>query len=233
MVCQEIKDFLAAHADARYAAFVTSLMPGARPVVGVRLPVLRALANEIAKGDWRTYLEEAVDDTFEEVMLQGYVTGAARMPFEEQMERMAAYVCKINDWALCDSPCSGFKFVRKHREEVWAFLQPYLYSGEVFSQRFAVVMLLAHFVTDDFIDRVLEACAAVRPSGYYASMAVAWAVSVCFAKYPEKTRPLLAGGRLDDETQNKAIQKIVDSFRVAEWDKSWVRTLRRPKERKS
>ena len=174
-----------------------------------------------------------MDDTFEEVMLQGYVTGAARMPFEEQMDRMTAYVRKINDWALCDSPCSGFKFVRKHREEVWAFLQPYLYSGEVFSQRFAVVMLLAHFVTDDFIDRVLEACAAVRPSGYYASMAVAWAVSVCFAKYPEKTRPLLAGGRLDDETQNKAIQKIVDSFRVAEWDKSWVRTLRRPKERKS
>ena len=186
MVCQEIKDFLAAHADARYAAFVTSLMPGARPVVGVRLPVLRALAKEIAKGDWRTYLEEAVDDTFEEVMLQGYVTGAARMPFEEQIDRMTAYVRKINDWALCDSPCSGFKFVRKHREEVWAFLQPYLYSGEVFSQRFAVVMLLAHFVTDDFIDRVLEACAAVRPSGYYASMAVAWAVSVCFAKYPEK-----------------------------------------------
>ena len=135
MVCQEIKDFLAAHADARYAAFVTSLMPGARPVVGVRLPVLRALAKEIAKGDWRTYLEEAVDDTFEEVMLQGYVTGAARMPFEEQMDRMTAYVRKINDWALCDSPCSGFKFVRKHREEVWAFLQPYLYSGEVFSQR--------------------------------------------------------------------------------------------------
>ena len=194
MVCQEIKDFLAAHADARYAAFVTSLMPGARPVVGVRLPVLRALAKEITKGDWRTYLEEAVDDTFEEVMLQGYVTGAARMPFEEQMERMTAYVRKINDWALCDSPCSGFKFVRKHREEVWAFLQPYLYSGEVFSQRFAVVMLLAHFVTDDFIDRVLEACAAVRPNGYYASMAVAWAVSVCFAKYPEKTRPLLKDG---------------------------------------
>ena len=203
MVCQEIKDFLAAHADARYAAFVTSLMPGARPVVGVRLPVLRALAKEIAKGDWRTYLEEAVDDTFEEVMLQGYVTGAARMPFEEQMERMAAYVCKINDWALCDSPCSGFKFVRKHREEVWAFLQPYLYSGEVFSQRFAVVCIVA-------IDEFQQ-----------------------IAKYPEKTRPLLAGGRLDDETQNKAIQKIVDSFRVAEWDKSWVRTLRRPKERKS
>lgn len=50
MVCQEIKDFLAVHADARYAAFVTSLMPGTRPVVGVRLPVLRALAKEIAKG---------------------------------------------------------------------------------------------------------------------------------------------------------------------------------------
>ena len=50
MVCQEIKDFLAAHADARYAAFVTSLMPGARPVVGVRLPVLRALAKRDCQG---------------------------------------------------------------------------------------------------------------------------------------------------------------------------------------
>lgn len=233
MVCQEIKDFLAAHARCRYAAFVTSLMPGARPVVGVRLPCCGHWPKEIVKGDWRTYLEEAVDDTFEEVMLQGYVAGAARMPFEEQMDRMTAYVRKINDWALCDSPCSGFKFVRKHREEVWAFLQPYLYSGEVFSQRFAVVMLLAHFVTDDFIDRVLEACAAVRPSGYYASMAVAWACLFALPNIRRRRVRCWPEGGWDDETQNKAIQKIVDSFRVAEWDKSWVRTLRRPKERKS
>ncbi len=232
MTRQEIKDFLAAHADARYASFSASLSSAAHRRAGVRLPVLRALAREIARGDWRAYLAEAADDTFEEVMLQGYVTGEARMPSEEQLRRVAAYVRKIDDWALCDSPCAGFKFVRKCREEAWEFLQPYLYGGGEFPQRFAVVMLLSHFVTDDFADRVLEACAAVRPEGYYASMAVAWAVSECFARYPEKTRPLLAGGRLDDETRNKAVRKIADSFRVAERDKAWARALRHRKARK-
>lgn len=232
MTQQEIKDFLAANADGRYAAFSASLVPGARRMAGVRLPVLKALAKDITRGDWRAYLSEAMEDTFEETMLQGFVTGMARMPFAEQMERMEAYVHKINNWSLCDSPTMGFKFVRKHREEVWAFLQPYLYSGEEFPQRFAIVLLLAHFVTDDFIDRVLEACVSVRPSAFYAMMGMAWLVSVCFVKYPERTRFVLECGSLDDETQNKAIQKIVDSFRVTDEDKRWVRTLRRKTVRK-
>lgn len=224
----EIKDFLAAHADARYAAFSASLVPGAHRIVGVRLPVLRALARDIARGDWRTYLAVASDDTMEETMLQGFVTGLARMPFDEQLERVAAYVRKVDNWSLCDSPATGFKFVRKRRDEVWAFLQPYLYGGSEFGQRFGVVMLLAHFVTDGYVERVLDACMRMRPAGFYAMMGVAWAVSVCFAKYPEQTRPVLSGGGLDDETQNMAIRKIVDSLRVAEADKRWVRTLRRP-----
>lgn len=223
----EIKAFLQAHADAKLAAFSRNMIPGAKPIVGVRLPVLRALAKEIAKADWRTYLDHACDETFEETMLQGLVTGAAKMPFGEQLERMAAYARKITDWALCDSPCTGFKFVRRHREEVWTFLQPYLRSEEEFSQRFAVVMLLSHFVTDDFIGRVLEVCAGLRPTGYYARMGVAWAVSVCYVKFPEQTRPLLEGGRLDDDTQNKAIQKILDSFRVSEADKCRARAWKR------
>lgn len=227
MTNSEIRDFLEAHADARYAAFSASLVPGAQRLLGVRLPVLRALARDIAKEDWRTYLDGAADDSFEETMLQGLVTGAARMPFAEQLERVAAYVRKIDNWSLCDSPATGFKFVRKHREEAWQFLQPYLHGDGEFAQRFAWVMLLAHFVTDEFIGRVLDACTAVPPSGFYAMMGKAWLVAVCFAKYPAPTRLLLAGGRLDDETQNQAIRKITDSFRVTEEDKRCVRTLKR------
>lgn len=187
MTNTEIKTFLQAHADAEYAEFSSALIPGGPQLIGVRIPLLRSLAKEISRHDWRAYLATAGDDTFEEIMLQGLVVGAARMPFEEQLQRMAAYARKITNWSLCDSPCTGFKFVRKHREEVWDFLQPYLYGREEFLQRFAVIMLLSHFVTDDFIDRLIAAWRTVRPSGYYVSMAIAWAVSVCFVKYP-KTR---------------------------------------------
>lgn len=223
----EIKTFLREHADAGYAEFSRALVPGARPMTGVRIPVLRALARDIAAGDWRGYLDHACDDTFEEVMLQGLVTGAARMDFEEQWERTAAYARKITDWSLCDSPVTGFRFVRRRRGEVWQRLQPYLLSDEEFAQRFALVMLLAHFVTDDYADRVLRACTEVRPAGYYARMAAAWAVSVCFVKYPQPSLALLESGRLEAETHNMAIRKITESLRVSPADKERVRALRR------
>lgn len=227
MTNEEIKAFLQAHADAKYASFNSTMIPGTEKIIGVRIPVLRELAKTMAKEDWRTWLDGASDDTFEETMLQGLVTGYAKMPFEEQMRRMAVYAGKISDWALCDCPCTSFKFVRRHREEVWQFLQTYLASEEEFAQRFAVVMLLTHYVTDDYVGRVLDVCARLRPAGYYAMMAVAWAVSVCYVKYPSATWRILENGSLDDETQNKAIQKIVDSFRVSKEDKCKVRTLKR------
>lgn len=224
---QEIKDYLYAHADSGYAAFSSALIPGERLVmIGVRLPVLRNLARKISKEDWRIYLENASDETFEEIMLQGYVIGLAKMPFEEQMQRMATYAGKITNWSLCDSPCAGFKFVRKHPEEVWAFLQPYLQSQDEFGQRFGIIMLMDHFITDSYIVRLIEVFSSMRPAGYYASMAVAWAVSACYVRYPELVTDLLASHKLDKDTQNRAIQKIVDSLRVTAEDKNKVRAFK-------
>lgn len=227
MSYQEIMDYLYAHADARYAAFSSSLIPGEQPpMIGVRLPLLRNLARRLAKEDWRAYLDEAVDDTFEEIMLQGFVTGLAKMPFEEQMRRMTSYAGKITNWSLCDSPCAGFKFVRKHQEEVWEFLQPYLYCQDEFRQRFGIIMLMDHFMDDRFIFRFIDVLGSVRPVGYYASMAVAWAVSTCYVRYPELIMDLLRSRKLDKDCQNRAIQKIVDSLRITADDKNKVKALK-------
>lgn len=224
---QEITNYLYAHADAHYAAFSASLIPGEHvPMIGVRLPLLRDLARRLAKEDWSAYLDEAKDDTFEEIMLQGFVTGLAKMPFDEQMRRMALYAEKITNWSLCDSPCAGFKFVRKHQEEVWNFLQPYLYCQDEFRQRFGIIMLMDHFINERFIFRLVDVLGTVRPAGYYASMALAWAVSACYVHYPELIMDLLRSRKLDKDCQNRAIQKIVDSLRVTADDKNKVRTLK-------
>ena len=101
---QEIKDYLYTHADERYAAFSSALMPGEKlDVIGVRLPVIKDLAKRLSKEDWKAYLDSASDDTFEEIMLQGFVIGLAKMPFEEQLRRIAGYADKITNWSLCDS----------------------------------------------------------------------------------------------------------------------------------
>jgi len=227
MTNEEIKRFLAEHRDVRYAEFSAALVPGARNLLGVRLPVLRGLAKEIVHGDWRSWWDTASDDSMEEVMLQGFVIGMARMPLEEALRRMAVYAAKITNWSLCDSPACGFKFVRKDRERAWAFLQPYLDARAEYELRFGVVMLLAHFVTDEYIDRVLERLCGMCPEAYYARMGVAWALSVCFVKYPEKTLAALRRSVLDKDTFNKTLQKIRESRRTPDVYRPLIRALKR------
>ena len=97
-----------------------------------------------------------------------------------------------------------------------------------FGVRFATVMATANFIDEEHIDALLERLGEIRHTGYYARMGVAWAVSVCFVKCPQQTRPWLRSSPLDDWTHNKALQKIVESYRVSDTDKALVRTWKRP-----
>lgn len=222
-----VRDYLLQSADKRYAAFALSLIPQlSRTLLGVRIPELRKLARKLAKANWREWMDHASDETFEEVLLQGLVLGAARMPYSEAVARMEVYAKKIDNWSLCDSACNSFRFVREFPEESWAVLQPYCFSGDEFMQRFGTVMLLCHFVNEAFIDRVLSTLADIHPAGYYDRMAMAWAVSVCFVKFPIQTEELLRSEQLDDETHRKSVQKICESRCVSREDKKRCRLYR-------
>ena len=205
---------LSAIAEEDYRIFTQKLTPGAQHVLGVRLPMLRKIAKELLKGDWRAFLALAKDTTYEEIMLQGMVTALAKCPIEEQIPYAAAYIEKINTWALCDVFCGDWKAAAKYPLAVRAFLTPYLNSGEEFKLRFAVVMLMNYFTTPQAIDDTLACLKQIKHEGYYVKMAVAWAISVAYVRQKEKTLALLKEQCLDPFTQNKAIQKIRESRRV-------------------
>lgn len=214
-------------ADEEYKRFQSSLIPGEERMLGVRLPYLRELAREIVKDDWRNYLNNALDEYYEEIMLQGLVIGYAKAAPEEILKHTARFVPKINNWGVCDSFCTGLKLAKKQPRMVWDFIQPYLESDNEFEVRFAVIMMLAHFITDDFIDHVFSSMNQVRHKGYYVKMGVAWAVSVCYVKYPEKTMAYLGNSILDDFTFNKSLQKILESNRVDRESKAVIRSMKR------
>jgi len=213
-------------ADARYRDFSASLTPGAGRMIGVRLPQLRALARRIARGRWREWLDGADDEYFEERMLQGLVIGYAECPPEEKLQRVARFVPKIDNWALCD--CFCWRLKSAEREPVWRFIRPYFHAEGEFEVRFAVVMALSNFVDEEHMDCLLELLGSVRHEAYYVRMGVAWAVSVCFVKFPERTGAWLEEAcPLDDWTYNKSLQKIVESLRVSPETKTAVRALKR------
>lgn len=214
-------------ADEKYRKFQSSLCPGTENIVGVRVPKLRRLAKEIAKGDWRRYLDSAESEYFEEVLLEGMVIGYADAEPEEKLCLIEGFVPKIDNWAVCDSFCTGLKFTKDNRQKVWEELQPYLSSKEEFYIRFGVVMLLSYYVEDGYIDRVLELLQGISHEGYYVKMAVAWAVSICYVRFPERTSDFLKDNTLDDWTFNKSLQKITESLRVDRETKVLVRSMKR------
>lgn len=213
--------------DDEYQKFHSNLLPGIDHIIGVRLPNLRQLAKELAKGNWQGYLKEAQDDYYEEIMLQGLVISYAKGDFDEILPYIKDFVPKINNWAVCDCYANSLKITNKHMERVWEFLQPYLHSQEEYELRFGIVMLLSFYIKDDYIDRVLLLCDNAKHEGYYVKMAVAWTISICFIKYPEKTMAYLMNNTLDTFTYNKALQKITESFRVAKPTKDLIRAMKR------
>ncbi|MED4531404.1 DNA alkylation repair protein [Metabacillus fastidiosus] len=213
--------------DTDYQKFAAVLIPNINNILGVRLPELRKIAKKIAKGDWHTYLETAENKYFEEIMLQGMVIGYVKTNIEEILPYVAAFVPKIDNWSVCDSFCTGLKFTKENKRLVWEFLQPYLSSEKEYEIRFGVVMLLNFYIETEYIGKVLNLLEGVKHEGFYAKMAVAWALSICYMKIPDLTMEFLKNNMLDDFTYNKALQKISESNRVNKETKSLIRSMKR------
>lgn len=206
--------------------FAQKLNPGVEGVLGIRVPQLRSLAKEIARGDWRGYLAVADTHYMEERMLTGLVIAYARdVTVEERFALIRQWVPQINSWAVCDTVCATFKPKESERGAWWSFIEEYLRGNEEYAIRFGVVMSLTLFVDAGHLTALFAHYSAIRHEGYYVRMAVAWAISVCYVKFPNETYDYLAQGTLDTFTHNKAIQKISESYRVSKEEKLRVRGL--------
>ena len=214
-------------ADENYREFHSKLVPGAHNILGVRVPCLRELAKSLAKGDWRNFLATASEDYYEEILLQGLVIGYAKSDIEEILHHVTLFVPKITNWGQCDSFCSTLKIAKYHQARTWDFLQSYWPSRQEFELRFAIVMLLDFYINDEYIDRVLYQLDKIKHEGYYVKMAVAWTLSICFIKYPEKTMTYFKNNTLDNFTYNKALQKTTESYRIDTAMKSTLRSMKR------
>lgn len=220
----EVLEQLDSLRDETYRKFNESLIPGAEGTsYGVRLPQLRTIAKEIIKGDWQQFLSDAEDSSiYEIIMLRGLVIAAAPCEYDARLQMLAEFVPSISNWAVCDCVTASIKSAKKHLPETLQFLTPYLESPEEFPLRFGVVMLMDYFITEEYIDMVLEILCGIRHEAYYVNMAIAWALSVCFVKFRDKTLSVFQSQALSPWVQNKAIQKCRESRRVSAEDKAML-----------
>lgn len=226
----KIKKELKQLTDEKYRKFHSGLCPGTENILGVRVPVLRKYAKElIKKYEWKELLENIDDEYYEEIMLQGMLIGLAKEDIEIILLEIRDYIPKINNWAICDIFCAGLKITKKYPEKMWKFIQKYLQSDKEFEIRFAVVIMLDYYINDEYEEKVIEILDGIKCEKYYVQMAIAWTMSVCLIKYYDKTIKYLQSNKchLDKFTFNKSIQKAIESYRILDEKKDFLRNLKR------
>lgn len=223
-----VKKALLSSREEKYRDFSSNLAKDTElPLLGVRLPVLRKMAAQIVKEDARGFLDSCDFSSIEMILLYGFVLGRLRSGIQEALRYFGRALPHIDSWVTCDTLCQSFKQARKHPAETWAWLMQQRDSEEPFVLRVVAVMMLSHFLTDDYIDDVLQVIDTTRCDAYYYKMGAAWAVATAMGKFRDKTFAFLETCHLDDWTYNKAIQKMIESYRVSDEDKALLRKVRR------
>ena len=228
--CENLVAYLREQADEKYRKFHASLVPDMEKdsFLGVRMPVLREIGKEISKGNALSFIEISSPRLYEVRMLRGIVTGLIKT---ESFDNFAV-ICdnfaeEVDNWAVCDCFCAGLKQIKKYKAEFFDHIQKYLNSGNVWKIRVALVVMLDYYLEDEYIDRVLKRCDSVKSDFYYVSMAQAWLVATAVAKCREQTMTYMHNNSLDDVTFNKAVQKCIESRRIDDDTKAYLRTLKR------
>ncbi|MBQ8677520.1 MAG: DNA alkylation repair protein [Alphaproteobacteria bacterium] len=198
-----------------------------RTTFGISVPDLRKLAQKVAKNNYREFLDADDYSSFELKLLHAFVIGYAKDDINILLKYFQAFIPYVDDWAINDSLCQNFKIARKYPKIVWDFVMKYQHSAQEFESRIVSVMLLSHYLNDEYINRVMKVLDNLNTDDYYAQMGVAWAIATVMGKYPLKCLNYLKSKQchLGKETYNKSLQKIRESYRVSDTIKNELKEL--------
>ena len=191
------------------------------------IPKARKLAKEIVKDNPEEYLKQPEEKYYEELLLQALVIANLKIDLEKKKEYIINFVPKINCWAVCDSFCAGLKDADKNPEFFWKIISKYFKSKKEYEIRFAVVMLLDHYVKEEYIDKIFKIIDNIKNEEYYVEMGIAWLVAELYIKFPKQTMKYLKNNKLNKFTYNKALQKARESYRVSKEEKEILNKMKR------
>ncbi len=221
-----IQEKLFALQDLNYRQFQAKLMPTVDPeqIIGVRMPALRKLAKELkGTAEAEAFLAALPHRYYDENNLHGLLL-CARSGYEETVAGLEIFLPHVDNWATCDllSP----RAFRSHPPQLPGQLRRWLDSGDTYTVRFGLEMLMSFYLDECFRLEYLDWAAEVKSEEYYVRMMAAWYFATALAKQYDAALPYLTSRRLEQWTHNKTIQKAVESYRITPEQKDALRALR-------
>ncbi|MBO4333036.1 MAG: DNA alkylation repair protein [Paludibacteraceae bacterium] len=226
---EEIKKRLFALQDTQYKAFHSKLVPNinADKIIGVRTPELRKLAKEYAKNKQiDDFLASAEHDYYEETNLHGFIISETK-DYDQCIKELDRFLPVVDNWATCDLLSPKVFKQKKNHERLIEDIKRWMSSDQPYTVRFGIEMLMSYFLDDDFKPEYLQWVAKEKGEHYYIKMMVAWFFATALAKQWDAAIPFIEQKTMDKWVHNKAIQKAVESYRITDSQKAYLRTLKK------
>ena len=222
----EIRDALFSFADEKYKDFQSKLMPTVDKdkVIGVRTPALRAFAKELYKaGEYELFFLDLPHKYYEEDNLHALLIDKIK-DFSECIAEIEMLLPYIDNWATCDMLRP--KALKKEPERLLEYIYKWLGSDKVYTVRYAIGCLCSFYLDDNFSSEQLSLVAEIKSEEYYINMMIAWYFATALAKQYDSTVPYIEGRKLPEWVHRKTIQKAVESYRISDETKAYLRSLK-------
>ena len=226
MINQEIQKELFSLQDEKYRDFQAKLMPtiDSGKMIGVRTPELRKLAKKLAKNpDIDEFLDKLPHDYFDENQLHAFIISEMK-DYEKCLERLNTFLPYVDNWATCDQMSP--KIFKKNTNILIDDIKEWLKSKETYTIRFGIGTLMQYYLDDNFKPEYLEMISKIRSEEYYVNMMISWYYATALAKQYESTIPYIENKKLDIWVHNKTIQKAIESYRITDKQKEYLRSLK-------
>ena len=225
-IFSEVRTALFDLKDEKYRDFQINLIPNLSKdcLIGIRTPELRKISKTLRnRNDIEKFLKALPHKYFEENQIHSFII-ADEKDFESCVEHVNSFLPYINNWATCDqlSP----KVLGKHTVELMNYIENWIISDHVYTVRFAICCLMRYYLGDSFKTEYADKVAKITSEEYYINMMRAWYFATAFAKNYKETLPYFETMRMDKWTHNKAIQKALESYRLTNEQKEYLRTLK-------
>ena len=227
MITDDIRKELKKLQDKGYRDMQVTIIPTveADSIIGVRTPALRQLAKELSKReDVSKFLEDVPHKFFEENQLHAFILSGMK-DAESCIRLVDEFLPYVDNWATCDQMSP--KIFKKHKQLLLEYVDKWIRSDHTYVKRFAIGMLMEHFLDEDFKTSYLTKVSKIRSEEYYVNMMIAWYFATALAKQYDAALPFIEKQKLDKWTHNKSIQKAVESYRITPEQKEFLKTLKR------
>lgn len=223
MTTQDIRQRLFALQDEKFRDFHSRLIPTVPPdsIIGVRTPELRKLAKEV--GTEPAFLSDLPHKYYDENQLHALIISGMK-DFDECTARLEEFLPFVDNWATCDQ--MSVKIFKKHTQQLLPFVKKWLDSGHTYTVRYGVGCLMNYYLDSEFSPEYMEIVANIRSNEYYINMMIAWYFATALAKQYSEAVKYIEQHRLGDWTHRKAIQKAIESYRITDEQKKYLKTLK-------